>query len=288
MEKQHTLTHNWDSKKIGEDVLLFIRSSQDYREYPKDKEITVTYELSLSGVAEGQYKVHALWYQNWGEIKDWGWYHYIYRSYGKITVNAPSASRTITTSAAGYATFYDSQSNYTLPSGLTAKVVTSVSNGKLTYQTLAGSMVPKGTAVILESSTKQAATYTLTPTTDSGSYTGTNLLRGSDEATTTMGDGYHYKLTYGPSTDSSLKDVFGWYWGSSNGGSFRIDGHKAWLVLPKSVGTRSFSVDGVANGISDMVNDATEEHCYDLQGRRMSLPAKKGVYIINGKKKIIK
>mgnify|MGYP002623860570 CR=1 FL=1 len=196
-------------------------------------------------------------------------------------------SRTVTTSSAGYATFYDSQSAYTLPSGLTASVVSSFSGSKIVYSNLTGNVIPKGTAVMLSASTKKANSYTLTSTTSTATYNGTNLLHGSDEATTTTGDGYHYKLTYGPSTNSSLKDVFGWYWGASNGGSFRVDGHKAWLVLPKSAGARmaGFDVGGETLGISSMEQpqDADGE-CYDLQGRRVEQPARKGIYINNGKK----
>lgn len=201
-------------------------------------------------------------------------------------------NQTVQLSSAGYATFYSSESAYTLPNGLSAQVVTSVANNKLTYKTIAdGSvvgLVPKGTAVMLVGKPKNSGTFTLSPSTSTTTYSGTNLLRGSDESTFTTGDGYHYKLTYGPSTDSRLKDVFGWYWGSSDGGGFLIEGHRAWLVLPTSAATRSFSAEGVANGISDMVDDAAEERSYDMQGRKVSQPVRKGIYIVNGKKKIIK
>ena len=194
-------------------------------------------------------------------------------------------------SSAGYATFYSSESAYTLPNGLSAQVVTSVANGKLTYKTIAdgsvSGIVPKGTAVMLVSDAKRAGTYTLTPTESSASYSGTNLLRGSDDATMTSGDGYHYKLSYGRS-GSSLNNVFGWYWGAANGGSFQIDGHKAWLVVPKSSATRGYSIGDEATGISDVEADDADAHYYDLQGRSVSKPQRKGVYIKNGQRVIIK
>ncbi len=215
-----------------------------------------------------------------------------YEIVANVKGGSQPTEQTVQLSSAGYATFYSSESAYTLPNGLSAQVVTSVANNKLTYKTIAdGSvvgLVPKGTAVMLVGKPKNSGTFTLSPSTSTTTYSGTNLLRGSDEATTTMGDGYHYKLTYGPSTDSSLKDVFGWYWGSSDGGGFLIEGHRAWLLLPTSAATRSFSAEGVANGISDMVDDAAEERSYDMQGRKVSQPVRKGIYIVNGKKKIIK
>ena len=142
----------------------------------------------------------------------------------------------ISISRAGYATFYDSQYSYTLPNGLSAQVVTNVSNSKLAYKTIAdgsvSGVIPKGTAVMLASDNKQAGTYTLTAAENTVSYSGTNLLRGSDEAQMTTGDGYHYKLSYGQ-TGTAWSDVFGWYWGADNGGSFMTEGHKAWLVVDR-------------------------------------------------------
>ena len=205
----------------------------------------------------------------------------------KVTV-VPS-EQTIRTSAAGYATFYDSQSAFSLPNGLTAQVVTTLSNNKLSYQSLSGGIIPKGVAVMLVGSSKQAATYTLTRSESATTYNGTNLLHGSDEGTTTTGDGLHYKLSYGPSNTSSLKNVFGWYWGADDGAPFQIEGHKAWLVIPKSsAATRGFAIDGNATGIDSLPSEEPENAVYyDLQGRRIDKPAK-GVYISRGKKVIIK
>ena len=195
----------------------------------------------------------------------------------------------IVLSSAGYATFFSSESAYTLPNGLSAHVVTGLSNDKLTTKTIAdgsvAGVVPKGTAVMLMSDNKQAGTYTLTATENATTYSGTNLLRGSDEATTTTGSGYHYKLTYGAS-NSSLSNVFGWYWGAQNGAPFKIEGNRAWLVVPKS-GTRAggFAVDGNALDTSGMMPESAEEEerVYDLQGRRVKNPTQKGLYIKNGK-----
>ena len=195
-------------------------------------------------------------------------------------------------SSKGYATFYDSQSAYTLPNGLSAQVVTNAANNKLTYKTIAdgsvSGVIPAGTAVMLVSDSKKSGTYTLEATESSTSYTGANLLRGSDEAQMTTGDGYHYKLSYGMS-GTAWSDVFGWYWGADDGGSFMTEGHKAWLVVPKSAATtRGFTVDGETTGISTLEVSEEEAVYYDLQGRRVMNPTVKGVYIKNGKKVMVK
>ena len=203
-------------------------------------------------------------------------------------------AKMIATSSSGYATFFSSESAYTLPNGLSAQVVTGAQNGKLTYKTIAdgsvSGVVPKGTAVMLTSDAKKAGTYTLTSSESTTSYSGTNLLRGSDEATTTTGDGLHYKLSYGPS-GTTWNDVFGWYWGAQNGVPFQIEGHKAWLVIPRSNGTRAagFNIEGDVLSIESIKESVdTSDNYYDLQGRRISHPMKSGVYIKNGMKVVIK
>lgn len=205
-----------------------------------------------------------------------------------VTVSATFIETTmaVRTSAVGYATFYDSEWAFSLPNGLSAQVVTAVSNEKLSCQKLSGNTVPKDVAVMLSSGQQRTETFTLTRTESMATYSGTNLLHGSDEATMTTGDGYHYKLTYGLSSDSSLKDVFGWYWGAQNGGAFQIDGHKAWLVVPKSAGVRSFTTDGEANNIIQIEEGVlNNDNYFDLQGRRIdSSLLKKGIYVKNGKK----
>ena len=209
----------------------------------------------------------------------------------KVTVYVEEIERTVKTSSAGYATFYDSNLAYKLPKGLTAQVVSSVGNNKLTYKTIAdgnaSEFVPAGVPVMLVSNQKSATTYKLQSTWSEDVYSGKNLLCGSDEATTTTGDGSHYKLSYGK-TGSNLNTVFGWYWGAQNGGSFQIEGHKAWLVVPKSSGgsTRGFTIDGDTTGIVNV--DEGETVYYNLQGRRIEKPMAKGVYIMNGKKITIK
>ena len=202
--------------------------------------------------------------------------------------------------ATKYITFYNSQSAYILPTGLTASVVTGVNNGKLTYQVIAeggksNNVIPKGVAVMLTSKKEGTSSYTLKPTDNDATYGNTNWLKGSDEATTTTADGgnsWFYKLSYGPS-GSAQSNVFGWYWGAANGGAFSIAGHKAWLAVPTSAGanTRSYIMEDEATSIVgvEVENPArTNDNYYDLQGRRISKPTSKGIYIHHGKKYIVK
>ncbi len=226
--------------------------------------------------------------------------NYIYSHNGNTNVTNSPKNINVILSSSGYATFYSSESAYKLPSGLSAKVVKEAGNGKLTYETIIiinGSktnIVPKGVPVMIESDAKQAGTYTLTVTESTATYTGTNLLRGSDEATTTTGDGYHYKLSYGP-TGTKWDNVFGWYWGTENGAPFQIEGHKAWLVVPRTrTRAAGFTIEGESLDIESIDQTPSTTDCYyDLQGRRITdmqnaTPSKKGVYIRNGQKVVVR
>lgn len=202
----------------------------------------------------------------------------------------PTVTYALNVAAAGYATFFDSQSAYSLPAGLKASIVSGVNGGRLNYQALSGDIVPKGTAVLIEATQKQAATYTLTSTPDGGSPVSPNLLHGSDVATTTSaGNGNYlfYKLAYGPSGTSQASS-FGWFWGSRDGAPFNIDAHRAWLAIPKASGARGYLIDGSETGITDYSEEPTTRSYVDLQGRRIENPAQPGIYFLNGRKVIIK
>ena len=141
---------------------------------------------------------------------------------------------------------------------------------------------------MLINNSRRAGTYTLTASDSKEAYNGTNLLKGSDVPTTTAGNGYHYKLSYGPN-GTRWNDVFGWYWGATDGGSFQIEGHKAWLVVPKSAATRGYTIEGDATGIEEYIQSENENVVYyDMQGRRLDKPLTSGIYIVNGKKVVVK
>ena len=206
----------------------------------------------------------------------------------------------ITLSNAGYATFYDEFCDYMLPSGLKASVVTSASDSKLTYKMIAdgtsGGIIPAGTAVLLQGRSRSAETYTLTPKESTTSYTGNNLLHGSDEATVTTADGdcVFYKLAYGPS-GTALSNTLGWFWGSRDGKPFSIEGHKAWLAIPKGSAVKPrplfYSIDGNAIELETFeisTEDKVQGTTYDLSGRRVDQPSQRGIYIRDGKKVVVK
>ena len=143
---------------------------------------------------------------------------------------------------------------------------------------------------MLKSDNKRGGTYILKPTGTTGILLGTNLLKGSDKDTITEGnDCLFYKLAYGHSNTSS-ENVFGWYWGAEGGAAFQIEGHRAWLAIPKAkASTRGYGLeDDGTTAINKMVlNNEGSGVFYNLNGQRVTAPTK-GLYIKDNKKVMIK
>ncbi len=209
----------------------------------------------------------------------------------EVVVAGVTAPVTVTLSEAGYATFYDSETSYSLPSGLKAYIVTAATTDALTYKEVPYA-IPAGTAVMLKSDDKRGGTYVLTPTGPTGVYLGENLLVGCDVETMTYGntidDYLFYKLAFGHS-GSSNANVFGWYWGAEDGAAFQIEGHRAWLpILKAKASTRGYSLeDDGTTAINRVAANRQKDVYYNLNGQRVAAPTK-GLYIINNKKVIIK
>lgn len=193
--------------------------------------------------------------------------------------------------AEGYATFYTNCA-FEVPADMQCGLVTGVDGGALTidYRYGAGSIVPAETPVLVKADgmTTVALTYTNSTTRTPSD----NLLVGAAKTGEfTAQDGYlYYKLAYDNYTD---KTGLGFYWGGADGGVFSVPAGKAYLALPQEVanGAQAFRFDGAVTGIDNAAAaaPAAAKHVYTLDGRRVNsqnLPA--GLYIVNGKKVIIK
>ena len=199
---------------------------------------------------------------------------------------------TVTLSKQGYATFYDSEHSYAMPEGVEAYIITAATPDALTYQKL-NSSITAGVAVMLVSTDKKGGDITLKSVKyNSATYVGNNLLRGSNEPTLTTADEdcWFYKLTYG-SKKSEYAGTFGWFWGAADGAAFQIEGHRAWLAIPKtgqSAPAFGYALENGTTGISQIENrELRNENVFDLQGRKVVNPTK-GLYIHNSKMVIIK
>ena len=207
-------------------------------------------------------------------IGDGSYYRYV-----KITLPA-QPTRTITIGDAKYATYYNSVA-YTLPANLQAATVDGNSGGTLTlnYRYNAGDVVPGGTAVLLKATAAGDYTLTMQPADATAAPAG-NLLCGSDVATTTTGGAKYYALMNG-------SKGLGFYWVNDGGAAFESAAHKAWLALPATP-AHFFSLDDDVTAINKVEMKKVEDGVfYNLAGQQVAQPTK-GLYIVNGKKVVIK
>ena len=188
---------------------------------------------------------------------------------------------TITVSAAGYATYYNSAKAYTLPAGCEGYVF---DEGKLGSAYNAGEVVPADEPLVIKA---EAGTYVLNFTTtekQSLKSAGNNDLEGTDEETALPAEDAYY--FYGLSLNSAgeLSSV-GFYWMNETGAAFTNGAHKAYLKLAKNngAGNKAFVFGDEETAIKSVEAENASEAIYDLSGRRVS-KALKGLYIINGKK----
>lgn len=209
---------------------------------------------------------------------------------GDYRMNSFRVSGTIDTtpvsiSEAKYATYYNSIP-VQLPANLQAATIDNEAGGTLTlnYRYGEGDVIPGGTPVLLKASA--ADTYNLTYVANDVTAAPTgNLLHGSDVATTTTGGEKYYALQYGKGSNASK---LGFYWVNADGAAFTSGAHKAWLALPASTLARFFSMDDETTGVQQIESAKMNvEGYYNLAGQRVAQP-QKGLYIVNGKKVVIK
>lgn len=157
----------------------------------------------------------------------------------------------------------------------------------INYKYAAGSVVPAKSALLLNGA---ANSYEVALKLEGTSENTENLLKGtSKDADTTSDDteAKFYKLANDP------QHGVGFYWADANGGAFTNKAHCAYLALAgESAAAKAFVLDGSATGIHGIAQDeASQSEIYNLQGMKVNASLEnlsKGLYIVNGKKVIVK
>lgn len=205
----------------------------------------------------------------------------------KIVYYAPASAEShdvkVNIGATGYATLYYSDRALVVPENVYAYTY-KVTNGKLdeSYLYNAGETIPAATGVVLKAAPGE---YTFAASQNAGDVDADNLLKGSDEAALTTGGAVYYKLSLNKAGDANS---VGFYYGAADGAAFTNGAHKAYLALPAASGVRAFLFNGnTTTGIQNVTSNNAATQVYDLQGRRVQ-SAQKGLYIINGKKVLVK
>ena len=202
--------------------------------------------------------------------------------YKKITTPAETVSLTI--GSTGYASLYYSDKALRVANGLVAYTYKVRYNHLLVSKTYSeGDVIPAATGVVFKGA---QGSYSLTVTSNAGEGDANNLLKGSDVDAMTEGDGLFYKLsTY------QGKNV-GFYWAAENGGPFVSKAHKAYLMVPYSVNAKGFAFDettGIGTVSMPSPDHAIGTGTYNMVGQRIEGDApSKGIYIVNGKKVVVR
>lgn len=200
---------------------------------------------------------------------------------------------TFTLTTARYGTYY-TEDAFVMPEGVTGYTITSEDGKTLKFNEAyaAGAVVPAKTALLLKATEELTANkeYTYTIVNSTAVAPTDNLLHGSvaEAMTNVEGAKAYYKL-------ANPTEGLGFYYGTEDGSAFKNGAHKAYLAVMTEILSqkRGFSFDSMTTGINHVVANA--EHAkntviYDLNGRRVNSlnAAAKGVYIVNGKKVIVK
>ena len=105
----------------------------------------------------------------------------------------------------------------------------------------------------------------------------------------TSEEGYkYYKLAY---NDYYAKTGLGFYWGAKEAGAFQVKAGLAYMAVPAAVANnaKGFRFDGVTDGIDGVSMDSNKAQViYNINGQRVANMSKAGLYIVNGKKVVVK
>ena len=183
-----------------------------------------------------------------------------------------------------YATYYH-DFGYMMPEGVKGGVVTDANvEGTLVvdYKYGSGSVVPAKSALLLNGAKNDyEVALKLEETSED-----VNLLKGtSDESLTTSDEAgaKFYKL-------ANDKDKgIGFYWDAENGAAFTNSANKAYLaVAGEASAAKGFALGGVDTGIKEVTEvGKMAGKIYNLQGMQQK-GLQKGIYIVNGKKFVVK
>ena len=193
-----------------------------------------------------------------------------------LTANSANASN--------WTTFYCGGVGYSVGNDVTIYKAAKNGTSSVTLTEVSGGIIPAGQAVILKATASPVA-LTLTQDAATGDYTGNELL-GVDVETPQDANKTYYVLSKPAEKD------FGFY---KLKNSVNLGANKAYLEVATTgaPGFLGFDVDGETTGIISNTDftDSTDKagEWYSLDGRKLQgKPTEKGLYIVNGRKVVIK
>jgi uncharacterized repeat protein (TIGR02543 family) len=201
---------------------------------------------------------------------------------GSVTLSQQGTLETVVLNAnlangAYWTTYYNGTTGYKINANQTACAYTATVSGTTITLHKLGKVIPAATAVILVS---DDSSINMAASNDAAEHTVGNDLHGVDVSTQTssLGVGSFYVL-------GNKNGHFGFHEYTGN----NMPARRAYLLLDSTTARELTMVfeDGTT-GVENINRETiTNNRCYDLQGRKVSNPSK-GLYIINGKKVVVK
>ena len=213
-----------------------------------------------------------------------------YAPYDPATISLNAAC----TDGEKYYSTYSNSKAFVVPADLTVSCVGVTDNKLVVTSYSTGDIVKANTGVLVSSNT--SGNHTITLSVAAGTEKDGNLLKPSGDGGITaaaMGTAApsckYYRLTMHNASSNPPGEI-GFWWGAASGAAFDLAANKAYLAVPTGAGAPSLLwFDNGSTGI-DEVRGQTEEvrgEYYNLSGQRVANPTK-GLYIVNGKKVVIK
>ena len=185
------------------------------------------------------------------------------------------------TFAAKYATLHLGY-KVAIPEGVKAYVAVSTNNGHVQFEEIKN-VIPAATPVLLEN-VGENETYTFAYTDAAAAEVATNLLKGSIANRYVTGDAYVLTLKDGEVCFGGV------LLNQLNETAFLNNANK--VYLPKRAGMNaasySFRFEEGTTGVENVEVENQVKAIYDLTGRRVEAITAPGIYIVNGKKVLVK
>lgn len=220
-------------------------------------------------------------------------------SYFRTSLADVPATATITlsekcTDGEMYYGTYSSTKPFVVSDDIIVSEISVIDNQLYVEKYASGAVVPANTGVMVSSMTYGDHEVALSNENGESVLGEENMLRPTGDAGITATEMAakdaackYYRLTM------HKGETLGYFYGAAEGAAFNLAADKAYLAVPEAIAAKvlGFVIGGDVTGIgavADNGNAAGRRTVYNLQGQRVNGKLAKGVYIVNGKKVIIK